>query len=71
MYDINGRRPAKALKLGNVNPGDGVRFHGRGYVQLTGADWVKARAIINPGDKPQLVAGYAIDCYAGISYTTG
>lgn len=29
--------PAKvAAQLGNVNKGDGARFHGRGYVQLTG-----------------------------------
>jgi hypothetical protein len=41
------------------------------YFKDNRADWVKARAIINPGDKPQLVAGYAIDYYAGISYTTG
>lgn len=36
MYDIKGSRPKKAKELGNVNPGDGVLFHGRGYVQLTG-----------------------------------
>lgn len=36
MYDIRGGRPAKARELGNVNPGDGVAFAGRGYVQLTG-----------------------------------
>jgi hypothetical protein len=120
MYDIGGRRPAKARELGNINPGDGARFHGRGYVQLTGrnnyakmqrrfrtdltssdkaadrvldpglaaeimfhgmengvftgksfadyftdkrSDWVRARAIINPGDKAKLVAGYARDYF--------
>lgn len=36
MYDISGKRPAKARELGNVNPGDGALFHGRGYVQETG-----------------------------------
>jgi putative chitinase len=36
MYDIEGDRPWKALELGNTHPGDGVLFHGRGYVQLTG-----------------------------------
>ena len=41
------------------------------YFDGTRANWVGARSIINPGDKPQLVAGYAIDYYAGISYTTG
>jgi len=128
MYDIKGRRPKKARELGNLQDGDGVLFHGRGYVQLTGrsnytamqrkfgadltsnaqaanraldpvlaakimfygmekgiftgrkfadyfdgtrANWVGARSIINPGDKPQLVAGFAIDYYAGIGYTTG
>lgn len=36
MYDIHGARPAKARELGNLTPGDGARFCGRGYVQLTG-----------------------------------
>jgi hypothetical protein len=34
------------------------------------ARWEQARAIINPRDKPRLVAGYALDYYAAISYTT-
>lgn len=36
MYDIQGARPAKARELGNLAPGDGARYPGRGYVQLTG-----------------------------------
>lgn len=36
MYDINGERPNVARMLGNVNPGDGILFHGRGLPQLTG-----------------------------------
>jgi len=35
-YDINGNNPKVAKALGNTVPGDGVMFHGRGYVQLTG-----------------------------------
>lgn len=35
-YDPHGNRPDIARTLGNTQPGDGARFHGRGYVQLTG-----------------------------------
>lgn len=36
MYDVGGSRPQKARELGNVNPGDGARFAGMGYIQSTG-----------------------------------
>lgn len=47
MYDIEGARPAKARELGNLTPGDGARYCGRGYVQLTGrANYAKAEAAL-------------------------
>ncbi|MDB5448750.1 MAG: hypothetical protein JWQ97_4067 [Phenylobacterium sp.] len=36
MYDPTGLRPEVARELGNIEPGDGIQFCGRGYVQLTG-----------------------------------
>lgn len=36
MYDKTGSRPHVARNLGNTQNGDGARYCGRGYVQLTG-----------------------------------
>jgi putative chitinase len=47
MYDIEGARPAKARELGNTMPGDGAKYAGRGYVQLTGrTNYKKAGAAL-------------------------
>jgi len=47
MYDKDGRRPEVARRLGNTQAGDGVRFCGRGYVQLTGrANYAKYAALL-------------------------
>jgi hypothetical protein len=49
MYDPEGLRPAVAARLGNVCAGDGVRFCGRGYVQLTGrGNYARAGLVDDP-----------------------
>jgi len=46
-YDKDGDRPKVAAKLGNTDKGDGVRFHGCGYVQLTGrGNYGKAKTLV-------------------------
>ena len=35
MYDVAGARPQLAIRNGNTSPGDGARYFGRGFVQLT------------------------------------
>ena len=35
MYDITGARPSLARANGNTAVGDGAKYYGRGYVQLT------------------------------------
>jgi len=34
-YGPTGHNPQRAIKMGNTQPGDGAKYHGRGYVQLT------------------------------------
>jgi putative chitinase len=47
MYDVAGARPRLAIANGNTTPGDGARYYGRGFVQLTWkSNYAKAGAAL-------------------------
>jgi putative chitinase len=58
MYDVTGSRPSLARANGNTTPGDGPKYCGRGYVQLTWkANYLKAErkcGITGLVDNPEL-----------------
>ena len=54
-YDVTGNRPALAKRMGNLTPGDGILYCGRGYVQLT---WKKNYALLTTALQ---TAGIAMD----------
>ena len=57
-YDIK-YNPRQAQSLGNTKPGDGQRYHGRGYIQLTGrSNYQMAGDALNIDliNKPELAA---------------
>lgn len=63
MYDVEGSRPTLARRYGNTTPGDGIKYAGRGYVQLTWkANYAKAGAKLGVDlvNKPDLAMDPAI-----------
>ena len=70
-YDIEGPRPSKARELGNTAPGDGKKYRGRGWIQLTGKANYQAAASIAGADivnNPDLAAGAAVANRTAIHY---
>lgn len=66
MYDQNGNHPNVARHLGNIQSGDGVKFHGRGFIQITGRDNYTHAGIADTPEKaldPQWSANYLADYF--------
>ena len=70
-YDIEGTNPGKARQLGNDQPGDGFKYRGRGWIQLTGKANYQAAAPAAGADivnNPDLAAGAAVANRTAIHY---
>lgn len=69
-YDIKHNRPT-AIKLGNIKPGDGYLYRGRGYIHLTGRDNYRifGRKIGQPlEERPELAADPKIAAQIAVVY---
>lgn len=51
LYDIKGNNPKLARRLGNTIPGDGIKFHGRGFIQITGRSNYALYGIVTDPDQ--------------------
>ena len=70
-YDIEGPNPAKARQLGNDQPGDGFKYRGRGWIQLTGKANYQAAVGAAGADivnQPDLAATAAVANRTAIHY---
>jgi putative chitinase len=73
MYDPQ-HAPRKAAALGNTEPGDGYKYRGRGYLQITGRYNYEQASKAMPGgftnfvDNPELVANPQIAVQLAFEY---